>query len=158
MALRSQVREVAVTEISMQRVDNGPGCARRSRRRAGGGNHEATVSRQWREVVADVGRLSPDFIRHELRLTGTVSVKWVFALAPIGDGDLSVMLMFAAQADACDIRTVEGLAGKEGLSPLVRSMNTMGAMRLLYAGHFDDLRALSGTLLAAARGPVRQHL
>ena len=76
------------------------------------------------EIAADVEPrlLLSDFIRHELRLTGTnvgCEMGVCGACTVMVDGDpVRSCLMFAAQADGCDIRTVEGLAGKDGLSPL----------------------------------------
>jgi aerobic-type carbon monoxide dehydrogenase small subunit (CoxS/CutS family) len=74
------------------------------------------------KVEADVAPrlLLSDFIRHELRLTGTnvgCEMGVCGACTVILDGEPArSCLMFAAQADGCDVRTIESLApdGKLG--------------------------------------------
>jgi aerobic-type carbon monoxide dehydrogenase small subunit (CoxS/CutS family) len=66
-------------------------------------------------VSADIAArtLLSDFLRHHLRLTGThvgCEMGACGACTVIVDGDaVRSCLMFAAQADGCDIRTVESL-------------------------------------------------
>jgi aerobic-type carbon monoxide dehydrogenase small subunit (CoxS/CutS family) len=66
--------------------------------------------------------LLSDFIRHELMLTGThvgCEMGICGACTVIVDGaPTRSCLMFAAQADGCEIRTVESLASDGDLSPL----------------------------------------
>ena len=66
--------------------------------------------------------LLADFIRHELRLTGThvgCEMGVCGACTVIVDGaPVRSCLMFAAQADGCEVRTVESLATEGDPSPL----------------------------------------
>ena len=66
--------------------------------------------------------LLSDFIRHELKLTGThvgCEMGVCGACTVIVDGTpVRSCLMFAAQADQCDVRTVESLAPDGNLSSL----------------------------------------
>ena len=66
--------------------------------------------------------LLADFIRHELRLTGThvgCEMGVCGACTVIVDGaPVRSCLMFAAQADGCEVRTVESLAADGDPSPL----------------------------------------
>lgn len=79
------------------------------------------------EVAADVAprMLLSDFLRHELRLTGTnvgCEMGVCGACTVMLDGDaVRSCLVFAAQADGCDLRTVEGLASDGELSELQQS-------------------------------------
>jgi aerobic-type carbon monoxide dehydrogenase small subunit (CoxS/CutS family) len=92
--------------------------------RAGRRNMKLQCRVNGEEVAADVEArlLLSDFIRHELRLTGTnvgCEMGVCGACTVIIDGDpVRSCLMFAVQADGCDVRTVEGLAGRGALSPL----------------------------------------
>lgn len=66
--------------------------------------------------------LLSDFLRHELRLTGThvgceIGVCGACTVM-IGDAAVRSCLMFAVQADGCAVRTVEGLASGDELSAL----------------------------------------
>ena len=75
-------------------------------------------------VVADVAPrlLLSDFLRHELRLTGThvgCEMGVCGACTIILDGQpVRSCLTFAVQADGAEVRTVESLAGNGDLSPL----------------------------------------
>lgn len=66
--------------------------------------------------------LLADFIRHELKLTGThvgCEIGVCGACTVIVDGaPVRSCLMFAVQADNCEVRTVEALAKDADLSPL----------------------------------------
>ncbi|HXP76018.1 MAG TPA: (2Fe-2S)-binding protein [Stellaceae bacterium] len=66
--------------------------------------------------------LLADFIRHELKLTGThvgCEIGVCGACTVIVDGvPVRSCLMFAIQADGSEIRTVESLAREDELSPL----------------------------------------
>jgi len=76
------------------------------------------------KIEADVPPrlLLADFIRHELKLTGThvgCEIGVCGACTVIVDGaPARSCLMFAVQADKCEIRTVESLAQDGMLSPL----------------------------------------
>ena len=75
-----------------------------------------TCSINGESVEADVAPrlLLSDFIRHELRLTGTnvgCEMGVCGACTIIVDGaPVRSCLMFAVQADGCQVRTIEGLA------------------------------------------------
>jgi aerobic-type carbon monoxide dehydrogenase small subunit (CoxS/CutS family) len=80
--------------------------------------------------------LLSDFIRHELRLTGTnVGCEMgVCGACTINlDGEpVRSCLIFAAQADGCDIRTVESLALDGELSRLQRAFHEHHALQCGY--------------------------
>jgi aerobic-type carbon monoxide dehydrogenase small subunit (CoxS/CutS family) len=80
--------------------------------------------------------LLSDFIRHELRLTGTnVGCEMgVCGACTINlDGEpVRSCLIFAAQADGCDIRTVESLATGSELSRLQRAFHEHHALQCGY--------------------------
>jgi aerobic-type carbon monoxide dehydrogenase small subunit (CoxS/CutS family) len=71
--------------------------------------------------------LLSDFIRHELRLTGTnvgCEMGVCGACTVIVDGEpVRACLMFAAQADGATIRTVESLADGDRLNRLQQAMH-----------------------------------
>lgn len=76
------------------------------------------------EIAAEVEPrlLLSDFIRHELRLTGTnvgCEMGACGACTVIVDSEaVRSCLMFAVQANGLDVRTVESLARDDTLSPL----------------------------------------
>ena len=87
-------------------------------------------------VVAEVPDrlLLSDFLRHELRLTGThvgCEMGACGACTVLVDGDaVRSCLMLAAQADGCTIRTVESLAAPDGtLSPLQQAFRQHHALQ-----------------------------
>lgn len=79
------------------------------------------------QVEADVPprMLLSDFIRHELRLTGTnvgCEMGVCGACTVSVDGEpVRSCLMFAVQADGCSVRTVEGIAPDGQLTELQKS-------------------------------------
>jgi carbon-monoxide dehydrogenase small subunit len=77
-----------------------------------------------------------DFLRHELRLTGTnvgCEMGVCGACTVIVDGNpVLSCLMFAAQVDGCTVRTVESLAGDGPLSPLQRAFHEHHALQCGY--------------------------
>jgi carbon-monoxide dehydrogenase small subunit len=87
------------------------------------------------EIEADVPPrlLLSDFVRHELRLTGThvgCEMGVCGACTVIADGEpVRSCLMFAAQADGCEIRTVEDLAPAGALSPLQEAFHRHHALQ-----------------------------
>ncbi len=102
------------------------------------------------EVRADVEArlLLSDFIRHELRLTGTnvgCEMGVCGACTIILDGDpIRSCLTFAVQADGCDIKTVESLAQGDALAPLQTCFHEHHALQCGYCtpGILMTLQAL----------------
>jgi aerobic-type carbon monoxide dehydrogenase small subunit (CoxS/CutS family) len=90
------------------------------------------------QVEADVAprMLLSDFIRHELRLTGTnvgCEMGVCGACTIIVDGDpVRSCLMFAVQADGCTVRTVESLAGGGALNAVQRAFHEHHALQCGY--------------------------
>ena len=87
-------------------------------------------------VVAEVPDrlLLSDFLRHELRLTGThvgCEMGACGACTVLVDGDaVRSCLMLAAQAEGCTIRTVESLAAPDGtLNPLQQAFRQHHALQ-----------------------------
>lgn len=90
------------------------------------------------EVVADTEprMLLSDFLRHELRLTGTnvgceMGVCGACTVS-LDDEPVRSCLMFAVQADGCSIRTVESLAPNGDLSRLQRAFHECHALQCGY--------------------------
>jgi aerobic-type carbon monoxide dehydrogenase small subunit (CoxS/CutS family) len=90
------------------------------------------------DVRADVESrlLLSDFIRHELKLTGTnvgCEMGVCGACTVMVDGEaVRSCLMFATQADGCDIRTVESLAPTGELGRLQRAFHENHALQCGY--------------------------
>jgi aerobic-type carbon monoxide dehydrogenase small subunit (CoxS/CutS family) len=90
------------------------------------------------DVRADVESrlLLSDFIRHELKLTGTnvgCEMGVCGACTVMVDGEaVRSCLMFAAQADGCDIRTVESLAPAGELGRLQQAFHENHALQCGY--------------------------
>lgn len=90
------------------------------------------------DVEADVvpRMLLSDFIRHELRLTGTnvgCEMGVCGACTVIVDGDpVRSCLMFAVQADGCAVRTVESLAGDGALGAVQCAFHEHHALQCGY--------------------------
>ena len=109
--------------------------------------------------------LLSDFIRHELRLTGTnvgCEMGVCGACTVIVDGEpMRSCLMFAVQADDCSIRTVEGLAPDGTLTALQESFSRHHALQCGFCtpGILMTLEALSkkNALPSSAEG-VREVL
>ena len=85
------------------------------------------VNREEVRAEVEPRLLLADFIRHELRLTGTnvgCEMGVCGACTVIVDGEpVRSCLMFAAQADGSDIRTVESLAVDGKLSRLQQAFH-----------------------------------
>jgi aerobic carbon-monoxide dehydrogenase small subunit len=102
-------------------------------------------------IEADVAPriLLSDFIRHTLLLTGThvgCEMGVCGACTVIVDGEsVRSCLMFAAQADGCDIRTVEDLAPDGKLSRLQQLFHEHHALQCGFctAGILMTIEALS---------------
>jgi len=77
-----------------------------------------------------------DFLRHELRMTGThvgCAHGVCGACTVMIDGRTArSCLTFAVQADGCEIRTVEGLAPEEGLDPVQQAFHEHHALQCGY--------------------------
>lgn len=73
------------------------------------------------------------FIRDELLLTGThtgCDTTYCGACTVLVGGDpVKSCTMLAVQADGCEVRTVEGLAGEEGLNPLQQAFSEHHALQ-----------------------------
>jgi aerobic carbon-monoxide dehydrogenase small subunit len=87
---------------------------------------ELTVNGERHELAVEPRRLLVDVLRHDLGLTGThVGCEHGICGACtvlVDSQPARACLMFAAQAEGCDIRTVESLADADGqLSDLQRS-------------------------------------
>lgn len=103
------------------------------------------------QIAADVDDrvLLSDFLRHELRLTGTnvgCEMGVCGACTVIVDGEaVRSCLMFAVQAEGLDVRTVESLAAGEALSPLQRAFHEHHALQCGYCtpGILMTLQALA---------------
>lgn len=90
------------------------------------------------KVVADAEprMLLSDFLRHELRLTGTnvgceMGVCGACTVS-VDDEPVRSCLMFAVQADGSSIRTVESLASNGELSRLQRAFHECHALQCGY--------------------------
>lgn len=119
------------------------------------------------DVEADLAprMLLSDFIRHELRLTGThvgCEMGVCGACTVICDGEpVRSCLMFAVQADDCDIRTVESLGDNGKLSALQQSFHQHHALQCGFCtpGILMTLEALScKNALPCNEGAVRDAL
>ena len=90
------------------------------------------------EIAAEVEPrlLLSDFIRHELRLTGTnvgCEMGACGACTVIVDSEaVRSCLMFAVQANGLDVRTVESLARDDTLSPLQLAFHQQHALQCGY--------------------------
>ena len=108
-----------------------------------------TVNGEAVELDVPPRLLLSDFIRHELKLTGThvgCEMGVCGACTVIVDGmPVRSCLMFAAQADQCDVRTVKSLAPDGNLSSLQPAFSrhhalqcgfcTPGVLMTLQAAH-----------------------
>jgi aerobic-type carbon monoxide dehydrogenase small subunit (CoxS/CutS family) len=109
--------------------------------------------------------LLSDFIRHELRLTGTnvgCEMGVCGACTVIVDGEpVRSCLMFAVQADGCDVETVESLAPDGTLSPLQQAFHEHHALQCGYCtpGFLMTIEAIrrNKTLPASEKG-VREMI
>ncbi len=98
--------------------------------------HAIALSVNGRAVDAKVEsrRLLADFLRRDLNLTGThigCEHGVCGACTVLVDGrPVRSCLMFAVQADGCEVVTVEGLAGEDGrLSPLQQAFREHHALQ-----------------------------
>jgi carbon-monoxide dehydrogenase small subunit len=92
-----------------------------------------TLNRRPVSTTVDGSELLCDCLRVRLQHTGTrigCHEGVCGSCNVIVDGTLvRSCLMLAAQADGCDVVTVEGLAGEDGLSPLQRAFIDHGAVQ-----------------------------
>jgi carbon-monoxide dehydrogenase small subunit len=97
--------------------------------------HSTTLTVNGKQCTRDVDpRMHlADFLRHELGLTGThlgCEHGVCGACSIIVDGRVvRGCLMLAVQADECEVTSVEGLAGPEGLSPLQEAFRECHALQ-----------------------------
>lgn len=98
--------------------------------------------------------LLSDFIRHELRLTGTrvgCEMGACGACTVSVDGDaVRSCLIFAAQVDGSDVRTVESLARGDSLSEIQEAFRRNGALQCGFC--------TSGILMTVAAARERGQL
>jgi aerobic-type carbon monoxide dehydrogenase small subunit (CoxS/CutS family) len=109
--------------------------------------------------------LLSDFIRHELKLTGThvgCEMGVCGACTVVLDGDpVRSCLMFAAQVDGCDLTTVEALAADGRLSALQQMFHEYHALQCGFCtpGILMTLQALADQQsLPADESGIRQIL
>ena len=95
-----------------------------------------TVNGTRHERVVEPRMLLTDFLRHELRLTGThVGCEHGVCGActiRLDGAPVRACLMFAVQADGHAIETVEGLGTPEALSPLQQAFRDSHALQCGY--------------------------
>jgi carbon-monoxide dehydrogenase small subunit len=87
---------------------------------------ELTVNGETRRASAEPRKTLADFLREDLRLTGThlgCEHGVCGACTVIIDGEPArSCLMFAVQAEGADVRTIEGLGDEEHLNPLQEAL------------------------------------
>ena len=92
-----------------------------------------TVNGKRVERTVESRLLLSDFLRHDLELTGThVGCEHGVcgACTVLVDGEAArSCLMFAVQADGCDVRTVESLAAGEKLHPIQEAFTRAHALQ-----------------------------
>jgi aerobic-type carbon monoxide dehydrogenase small subunit (CoxS/CutS family) len=93
-----------------------------------------SVNRRAVDAKVEPRRLLADFLRRDLNLTGThigCEHGVCGACTILVDGmPVRSCLMFAVQADGCEVVTVEGLAGEDGsLSPLQQTFREHHALQ-----------------------------
>jgi aerobic-type carbon monoxide dehydrogenase small subunit (CoxS/CutS family) len=118
-------------------------------------------------IDADIAprMLLSDFIRHELRLTGTnigCEMGVCGACTVIVDGEPTrSCLMFAVQTDGCHVETVESLASNGKLNPLQQAFHEHHALQCGYCtpGFLMTVEALSRkNALPSNEDAVRQAI
>jgi carbon-monoxide dehydrogenase small subunit len=96
----------------------------------------STINGQPVEADVQPRLLLSDFLRHELRLTGTnvgCEMGVCGACTVIVDGEpVRSCLMFAVQIDGCAVETVEGLAADVQLSDLQQTFHEHHALQCGY--------------------------
>ena len=130
---------------------------------------ESTVVRvhvNGEEHAADVEvrMLLSDFLRHELLLTGThVGCEHGVcgACTVLLDGEpVRSCLMFAVQADACTIETVEGMADAGQLHPIQKAFQEHHALQCAFCtpGFLMATRALLAANPDPSEAEIREYL
>jgi aerobic-type carbon monoxide dehydrogenase small subunit (CoxS/CutS family) len=105
-----------------------------------------------------------DFLRHELGLTGThVGCEQGVCgncTVLVGDEAVKSCLMFAVQADALEVTTVEALAAGDGLSSLQQAFKDAHALQCGFCtpGFLMTATALAKRGAPASREEVREEL
>jgi carbon-monoxide dehydrogenase small subunit len=118
---------------------------------ASGARMQLACTVNGERIEADVAPrlMLSDFIRHELRLTGTnvgCEMGVCGACTVIVEGaPVRSCLMFAVQADGCAVYTIEGLAGDRTHEPLRQALCRHHAFQCGYcaSGIFMTLAALA---------------
>src|SRR3954471_15458533 len=92
-----------------------------------------TVNGVRRSASVPARRLLSDFLRHDLELTGThVGCEHGVcgACTVLVDGEAArSCLMFAVQADGCDVKTVESLGTEHALHPIQTAFTNAHALQ-----------------------------
>ena len=124
-----------------------------------------TINGEPRTSEVEARMLLSDYLRHELGLTGTrVGCEHGVcgACTILVDGSpVRSCLMFAAQADGCEIMTVEGLGGPDGtLSPLQDAFRQAHGLQCGYctAGILMTMKAFLDQRRSLDESEVREAL
>ena len=126
---------------------------------------ETTINGEPRTSQVEARMLFSDFLRHELGLTGTrVGCEHGVcgACTILVDGSpVRSCLMFAAQADGCEIMTVEGLSQSDGtLSPLQDAFREAHGLQCGFctAGILMTMKALLDQRKSLDEAEIREAL
>ena len=115
--------------------------------------------RAYRESVEPRLLLS-DFLRHRLGLTGThVGCEHGVCGActvRLDGAAVRSCLLFAVQADGCEIATVEGLAGGDGLTPLQDAFHRHHALQCGFCT--PGILMAASELLEREKRPSREQI
>jgi aerobic carbon-monoxide dehydrogenase small subunit len=112
------------------------------------------------ERDVEARRLLVDFIREDLRLTGThvgCDTTQCGGCTVIVDGDaVKSCTMLAAQADGCSVETIEGVGSEADLHPIQRGFRACHALQCGFCTPGMIMNAL--TLLREVSGPSEAEI
>lgn len=101
-----------------------------------------------------------DFLRHELRLTGThlgCEMGTCGACLVLVDGEtVHSCLMFAVQADGVEVETIEGLAGRGAIAELQTAFHARNALQCGYCT--SGMLITAYAMLAQGGRPSREDI